>query len=101
MNDNQAKNVKQVLQAARWMIDNVGWCQYRFTAYDTQGKIAGFCLSGAFDRVQADSSTIELARRFVRKSLPKGFETLPGFNDNKKTTKKKVLNLLDRLIKKA
>ncbi len=96
-----ARNSTEVLEAARWMIDHVGWVQEHYHTFaDEDGSMTAFCAEGAIMSVIATSgkhNVNALAR--LGKVVPGG--NVVRFNDNKKTTKEKVIDAFDRAIKKG
>lgn len=103
---NKANSAKEVLIAARWIIDNVGWCKNTFQKYGKNSNVpVAFCLDGALNNVDASDSLRISAKNLVRNNLPRPFKrNYSGvwvFNDDKKTTKRKVVNFLTEVIKKA
>ncbi len=112
-----AKTVKEVLAAARWMLENVGWCQGefaksqdktvwmgRYTTLEEAVQGAGvetvdcFCSLGAINAVEADSSIKRLAEENLSTAIG---GSILRWNDNPKRTKKEVLKSFDKAIKGA
>jgi hypothetical protein len=104
----RAKNSTQVLQAALWLLDNIGWVKNQDLARAVDGKITGFCAGGALSKVIADWQ--HKARAMERLHAVAPTVTIEGvkcqknavaFNDHPKTTRKQVVNLFKRAIKKG
>jgi hypothetical protein len=107
----QAKSVKQVLQAARWIIQNVGWCQNTFFKnkkgnhiYDISsalktGNVGCACASGAIKLVQTNESLREDARLSLHKVVD--YPSVPIWNDTPGRTKEEVLEAFDKAIARA
>lgn len=106
----KATNVKQVLVAARWIINRFGWCQNSyhqtknghkfFTPLKVDPKtLGGSCLGGAIYLVEKSSDQL-LYDAFDLIWEATGTD-YASYNDAKGRTKKQVIALLDKLIKKA
>jgi hypothetical protein len=94
----QAKTVKQVLTAAKWMIENIGWTKGIFAVYNKEmnGPVA-FCAAGAINRVEVDNyNLLSSARMMVSDAAG---QNLVSFNDGPNTTKEDVLKAFDKAIK--
>lgn len=102
---NQAKDSTEVLKAALWIIDNVGWVKGTFHKEDW----TGFCALGAINMVDATpvnkyEAKMRLVKLVPNKYLGEGLMTsipvsrIANFNDHPKTTKKKVINLFKKAI---
>lgn len=96
---NPARTSTQVLKAARWLIDNIGWCQNQYQTTDDKGKPIAFCAWGAVGAVEIDGDwrLIDRAMQRLHKAAPHG--NVVSFNDRKSTTKEKVLKVFDRALK--
>jgi hypothetical protein len=104
----RAKNSTQVLQAALWLLDNIGWVKDQSVASDADGKITGFCAMGAVDQVIADrrhknraSARLSALAPTVTIEGERQQKNVVAFNDHPKTTRKQVANLFKRAIKKG
>lgn len=99
----KAKNIKEVLIAAKWMLENVGWCQGLFSKRDDSGSIKAMCLVGAINRVQlTDAGYKKLLQEKSTTMLSKLLkQDVWIWNDTEGRTKEEVISLLDRAIKKA
>lgn len=108
----KAQSVKEVLIAARWIIENVGWCQGFFCcqkdgrqldlseAKKEPQRADSFCLLGAINMVESKQYTHEAAIKIIEQVL--GPRTYPvAFNDGPYRTKDQVLKVLDKAIKVA
>jgi hypothetical protein len=102
-----ATTTKEVLIAARWILANVGWCQgawfrnKRGTPTIPSNQVGSACILGALQLVEADPFARIGAKELLLKFVPNEACTLSGFNDTVGRTKKEVLTLFDRAIKKA
>lgn len=111
----KAKTVKEVLVAARWIIENVGWCQWHFaksgdkevwmgrrTTIEKAAQEAGvskvdcFCALGAINAVEADYDLKRSAAVVIDNHTGGSVST---WNDTDGRTKEEVLDLFDRAIK--
>jgi len=95
----------ELLQRARTKIEG-GWIKGWF-ARDKKGKrvsvgdsaACNFCLSGALYDDKNWLPEVEVtSRRYLVRSLPKDYDNIVGFNDDPKTTKQMVLDLIDEAI---
>lgn len=97
----QATTVKEVLKAARWIIDNVGWCQgyYRKNAqgqdvYD-DSQAACFCSVGALLAVETSNQNLTtIAENLLNKDVV-------TWNDTPGRTKEEILKGFDLAIQRA
>jgi hypothetical protein len=95
---NKAKNSTEVLKAAKWILENVGWTKGQSRLTNDAGKYIAFCAYGAVGMVEADNYIDrDLAMKRLHDVAPGG--DMVVFNDYKKTTKKMVLNKFDKAIK--
>ena len=111
----QAKTITQVLQAAKYIIEEVGWSQSAFFR-DLQGhaiiggqeaveadytQLGSVCLEGAINLVEADpelkSQTLEILGNMTRNKYGR-YSSVLWFNDSVSTTKQDVVALLDQAI---
>lgn len=103
----KAKTVKEVLVAARWMLENVGWCQgeYQKDREDKYGVPVAFCSTGAIYGVDKEGSPSQkdyiedLAISHLMDEISGG--SVITWNDKPERTKEEVLAAFDRAIKKA
>lgn len=99
-----ARNSTQVLKAAKWIVENVGWCQGEYSTFKN-GKENAFCVEGAMRAVEVGTNFS--ARHIALARLEKTIHDMTGkssmiaFNDDKKTTKQMVLQAFDRAINKG
>lgn len=93
-------SVTQILQVARDRLDK-GWHQGDLGDYHSDN--GGVCAYGAliyardtmnFNNINLMADVIPILRRL----LPQGQKSLPGFNDAETTTKEDVLNLFDKAL---
>jgi hypothetical protein len=110
----KAKSIKEVLIAARWILDNVGWCQNTYTknksgiSNDTPGNmidlnnVSAACLLGAVHLVETNSMIRSKAFNMINDRLYniEGRYSL-SWNDDPRRTKDQVLFFLDKIIKEA
>ena len=110
INMSKANSAKEVLIAAKWIIENVGWCQ-RSSAKDIDGltvidflNVPGhcYCAYGAATVVDTDDIHRREAMRLVSKNIPDTTGVVVwniiNFNDDSKTTKEKVIKAFDKAI---
>lgn len=108
----KAKTVKEVLVAGRWILENVGWCQLSFyqtkskeKRFDVQnasthGDVGCACAVGSIYLVDVkDESLHEQAVRVLQDLL--GDNSVAAWNDNPYRTKKEVVDLFTKGIKKV
>lgn len=104
----QATTVKEVLIAAKWILENHGWCQgyYRKNAegqdiYTLDGAVC-FCSIGAIMAVETAVETTDRLAEKATKLLDKASGSNVVFwNDMPGRTKKQVLKVFDQAIKEA
>lgn len=107
----KAKTVKETLVAARWILENVGWCQGSYykdkngTNVGLSGRynpenVACACALGSIYLVDTDD-TLALDKVITILSDASKIESVADFNDAPGRTKEEVLNLFDRAIKGA
>jgi hypothetical protein len=94
-----ARNSTEVLQAAKWILENVGWVKKSYQKSDDSGKIIAFCAEGALWAVE--TGTYGIRNRAMNRLEKVLKERIVVFNDNKKTTKQMVINAFNRAIKKG
>lgn len=109
----KAKTAKEVLVAAKWIIENVGWCQNAF-AKDKNGQtipprvhnaenIACVCSLGALELVQANLSIKMAAEKILLDTInqkPRSFwRSVIEWNDT--SSKEEVVKTFDEAIKMA
>jgi hypothetical protein len=104
MSENKANSVKEVLIAAKYLLENIGWCQGDFSNYQ-DGKPVSFCMLGAINHVEV--SDIELtweAKALLSQTILKNIsidsQMLSDWNDNSARKKKDVIKLFDKAIRK-
>lgn len=95
--ENKAKTVVQVLKAAKWMLENVGWCQGRYSKATPDGKLTAFCAAGAIEHVNADPRKIDQALDRFGKTIGENY--IPAWNDENGRTLPQVLKAFDKAIK--
>jgi tetrahydrodipicolinate N-succinyltransferase len=105
MKQNQAKTVVQVLKAARWMLENVGWNQHQNAVVQYVGDDEGcqevyksFCAFGAISHVEKPGHRLTDAA-IARLQSHIGGNSIVLWNDAKNRTKDQVLDLFDKAIK--
>ena len=90
---------EETLVEARRLLTAVGWVQGRMREIDEEGNLIGFCLNGAISEASGNSLVYDKARSLVRAVINPA--NIPLFNDFPSTTKKMVLEALDKAIEKA
>lgn len=103
----KAKTTTEVLKAAKWMLENVGWSQgtsYRdangapaFFPHRDLSVIKSMCLVGAFNLVDTLNPLLRNEAIISLKTKGGILNTLESFNDNPLTTKKDVIALLRKV----
>jgi hypothetical protein len=97
-------NAIELLEKARDRIMN-GWTQGWF-ARDSAGKrveiedenASCYCLSGSlFDKDTLPTELVK-ARMLLNSALPRQYDNIVQFNDDRHTQKEDVINLLDKAI---
>src|SRR5579864_3532675 len=98
-NEMKAKSVKEVLIAARWIIDNIGWCQKsyyqtksgerRFDIEHSYGDVGSVCSVGAIGFVETDNKLRDKACDFLEGVLG-NLDGIPTWNDKPERTKEEV-----------
>jgi len=64
MKSNIAKNATQVLIAAKWLIQNIGWTKRQYKKYNGN-KVIAYCTSGAISAVKSYGCDRAEARLFI------------------------------------
>jgi hypothetical protein len=102
----QAKTVREVLIAARWIQERLGWCQksgylfdgrYRADRAHSCSPPTHCCAWGAIELVQAKRLLLSAAADEMKEAVRSG--DLPEWNDTPGRTKAEVLAAFDRAIK--
>lgn len=112
----KAKNATEVLQAAEWIIDNIGWTQYASfrdkiglsiggeasTELDKRfyHSVASVCLTGAINLVNASKASKAEALARLRLDINIDDGALMDFNDEPGRTKEQVLAVVQEAIKR-
>src|SRR5215472_16812630 len=100
-----AKSTKEVLVAAKWMLENVGWTQRKFArnkmgnscALDDYEQVACYCAAGAIFAVKSESEIfINQARIALRGAMDAG--SLVTWNDEPGRTREQVLEAFQKAI---
>lgn len=89
-----ATTVKEVLIAARWIQNRLGWCQGRRYEYDDGRKVA-CCMLGAVEFVVTTTSLQDEAVEELRTTVE---NSVASFNDTVARTKCDVLEAFDDTI---
>jgi hypothetical protein len=104
---NKVSNIKEVLVAAKQLIERVGWTQSWFVKRNNQGKVIAYCAAGAINRatLEEDEGGISANRTLCAQSR-NHFSKVVGtpiveFNDAPNTTKEQVLQAFDKAIESA
>lgn len=107
----KAKTVKETLTAARWILENVGWCQGSYykdkngsnvglAARHNPENVACACALGSIYLVENDEPfAIDKAITTLADASKIG--SIADFNDDPGRTKQEVLDLFDRAIEGA
>lgn len=96
---NKAKNVREVLLAARWMLKHVGWQRGEFASFDpVSGRPVAFCAIGALMRVEKENPE-DYSRALSELFLHIGCR-IPTWNDTPGRTKEEVLAAFDQAIER-
>lgn len=95
--ERKAKNSTEVLKAAKWILENVGWCQGQYAKSDDDGKYLAFCASGAIDATVADWLIKSEAKDRLMVAISSVF--IPEWNDGKRRTRAQVLKAFDKAIR--
>jgi hypothetical protein len=100
MTQTYAKNTTEVLIAAKWLLENVGWIKGQQVHYPHGGSVPdGFCASGAITWVMAESYERKFrAYSFLESEMDRD---ILKFNDAPHTTKQHVLDAFDRAIQRS
>lgn len=111
-----ASNIKEVLIAAKWILENYGWCQNSFITSNKDGvprnysrlkyvaadgadtNTACFCADGAIRSVECSLTLQEQAREHLEKYIK---ANVWGWNDGADRTKEEVLAAFDGAIATA
>ena len=106
----KAKTVKEVLIAAKWILENVGWCQKAYVTtkddklgFDPDGSAAigdvkAACALGSIYMVQSDNHDLRPGAVDV---LQNEVINITNWNDDPARTKQEVLDMFTRAIEKA
>ena len=115
-----AKTVKEVLIAARWILQNIGWCQGTYTKIAKNSNIPNmpeaFCAIGVFRYVDVVTPKAYLERHHIKNdavlklnnvitsttnyfNLLDYVGTVIHWNDKPGRTKREVIKLFDEAIK--
>lgn len=102
----EAKTVKEVLIAAKWILENVGWCQGDSKKYASGEGWSrpfvpvAFCSLGSIDAVEKTGHMLgEMAREQLRLTIQSNY--IAEWNDNQYRTKEQVVEAFDKAIKRA
>jgi hypothetical protein len=94
---NKVSSAKEILLAARWILENHTWMQNDFQSFNN-GKWS-FCAVGAINQVKTDSRPQYQVARQLLNSVVGG--SIVAYNDDEGRTKEEVLVAFDRAIAKA
>jgi hypothetical protein len=89
-----ARTVREVLIAAKWLLEHIGWCQKHFELRH-RGKPVAFCAVGAIQSVNAKSA-LRLSVLWIDV-----MQNIVDFNDAPSTTLPMVLARFDEAIARA
>lgn len=93
----KAKTVKEVLIAAKWMLEHVGWIQGKYMEKGADGNPIAFCASEALNRVIPTNRDLRDRAQYLL-SLHMDGGSIIGFNDDLGRTKEQVLAAFDKAI---
>lgn len=108
----KAKTVKEVLTAARWILENVGWCQqsyYKTKAGDERFNIEEVsvsedigcaCAIGSIYLVEVSDPDLRHKAVAVLEKIT-NYKNLANWNDAPERTKKDVVKLFSKGINKV
>lgn len=97
----KSKTVEEVLIAAKWLLQNVGWVQNLSIKFDHKsGKVIGVCAGEALFAVEAESEIIS-NEAILRLGEAIGMRDIVAYNDDPSTTKEEVLAAFDRAIQES
>lgn len=96
----KAKTATEVLKAAKWIIENVGWCKKDFTKRNKDGKVVGVCATQAiyFVEIDNDFGVRENARERLQNEM---HSSIVEFNDRPTTRKRDVIRAFNKAIEKG
>lgn len=98
----KAKTSTEVLQAAKWILENVGWTRKQFTKTNGKGKVVGVCASQALYSVEIDNDTYGYIRGEARRRLEEVIgNDIVGFNDRPSTKKRDVVRAFKKAIERG
>ena len=99
---NMAKTVKEVLTATKWILENIGWCQYIYIRYDRENRPESFCLLGAIKMVVAPDEIKKEAIQAIEDAIAYQTDNWHNrcsvFNDDLGTYKEDVVKVLKKAI---
>lgn len=98
----KAKNSTEVLKAAKWLLENVGWIKGRSIKWNADNTRAlGFCAHGAIVSVEAETTPVGY-NVLTMKALDRLCQAVKmdvvNFNDHPHRSKKQVLAAFDKAI---
>ena len=102
----KAKTVKEVLVAARWIQDHLGWSQghaHRNAAGNPawiNNDIRSVCLWGAISLVESEDDNLKYQARWAISQAVDSSNAV-AWNDTPGRTKQQVLEAFDKAIEKA
>lgn len=96
----KAKTPTEVLKAAKWILENVGWIKDRDVDY-VNLKPIGFCALGALKEVEREDDKAALFTLAVARLQDAMECSVCKFNDSPVTTKEDVIKAFDRAIERS
>lgn len=105
----QATTVKEVLIAAKWILENYGWCQ-GFYAKDAEGQrvygyhiegAACYCTLGALNMVETAADGLRAGATDLVIEVIGNDWIVSDWNDTPGRTKDEVLETFDRAIERT
>lgn len=95
----KAKTSTEVLQAAKWILENVGWCKKLYTKTTMEGKVVGVCASQALYSVEIENDPNGIILGQARRRLENVIgNDIIGFNDRSTTKKRDVVRAFKKAI---
>ncbi len=91
----KAKTSTEVLKAAKWIVEHVGWCKKSFTKHDKNDKLIGVCATQAIFAVDVDDDVRIEARQRLENAMG---GNIIAFNDRPKTKKRDVIRAFNKAI---
>lgn len=107
----KAKSATEVLKAAKWILENIGWIQGADKQINSLGVPTGFCSVGAIRAVETttafeyDSPYLDRDSSIRGQAFRRLCKVMNGrailFNDVRGRTKQQILKAFDQAIKEV